>query len=97
MDFNFFQMEELKKQRGGARPNSGRLKKDEVISLIETMDAVKVPEAIWIKLAERIEDGDTNAIKTWLQYRYGMPKQVIDQNNTHTINDFDIKDIVKFE
>ena len=97
MDFNFFHMDEIKKQRGGARANSGRLKKDEVISLIETMDAVKVPEAIWIKLAARIEDGDTNAIKTWLQYRYGMPKQVIDQNNTHTINDFDIKDIVKFE
>lgn len=89
--------EKSKKTRGGARPNSGRLKKDEVISLIETMDLVKVPESVWKKLAERVEDGDTNAIKTWLQYRYGMPKQVIDQNTTHTINDFDIKDIVKFE
>jgi len=89
--------EKAKKTRGGARPNSGRLKKDEVISLIETMDLVKVPESVWKKLAERVEDGDTNAIKTWLQYRYGMPKQVIDQNTTHTINDFDIKDIVKFE
>jgi len=68
-------MDEIKKQRGGARPNSGRLKKDEVITLIETMDAVKVPEAIWIKLAERVEDGDTNAIKTWLQYRYVMPNR----------------------
>lgn len=89
--------EQVKKTRGGARPNSGRMKKDEVISLIETMDLVKVPESVWKKLGERVEDGDTNAIKTWLQYRYGMPKQVIDQNNTHTINDFDIKDIVKFE
>jgi hypothetical protein len=89
--------EQVKKARGGARPNSGRMKKDEVISLIETMDLVKVPENVWKKLGERVEDGDTNAIKTWLQYRYGMPKQVIDQNNTHTINDFDIKDIVKFE
>jgi len=26
-----------------------------------------------------------------------MPKQVVDQNTTHTINDFDIKDIVKFK
>jgi hypothetical protein len=89
--------EKVKKTRGGARPNSGRLKKDELLSLIETMDLVKVPENVWKKLGERVEDGDTNAIKTWLQYRYGMPKQVIDQNTTHTINDFDIKDIVKFE
>jgi hypothetical protein len=89
--------EKVKKQHGGARSNSGRMKKDELLSLIETMDLVKVPENVWKKLGERVEDGDTNAIKTWLQYRYGMPKQVIDQNNTHTINDFDIKDIVKFE
>lgn len=98
MDFNFFHMaDQVKKQRGGARPNSGRMRKDEVISLIESMDLVKVPVDVWNKLAERIEDGDTNAIKTWLQYRYGMPKQVIDQNTTHTLNNFDIKDIVQFE
>jgi hypothetical protein len=89
--------DQVKKQRGGARPNSGRMRKDEVISLIESMDLVKVPVDVWNKLAERIEDGDTNAIKTWLQYRYGMPKQVIDQNTTHTLNNFDIKDIVQFE
>lgn len=89
--------DQVKKQRGGARPNSGRMRKDEVISLIESMDLVKVPGDVWKKLAERVEDGDTNAIKTWLQYRYGMPKQVIDQNTTHTLNNFDIKDIVQFE
>lgn len=88
---------ESKSKRGGARANSGRLKKDEVISLIETMDAISVPESIWEKLAEKVEQGDVNAIKTWLQYRYGMPKQVIDQNNTHTINDFNIKEAFKFK
>ena len=89
--------EKVKKQRGGARPNSGRMKKDEVISLIETMDLVKVPESVWKKLGERVEDGDTNAIKTWLQYRYGMPEQVIGENTTHTVNDFDIEGIGKVE
>jgi len=86
-----------KKARGGARPNSGRMKKDEVISLIETMDAISVPETVWSKLSEKVDQGDVNAIKTWLQYRYGMPKQVIDQNNTHTLNDFDIKEAFKFK
>jgi hypothetical protein len=82
-----------RKNNGGKRANSGRLKKDELISLIETMDAISVPNTVWKALYDKIKDGDTNAIKTWLQYRYGMPKQVIDQNNTHTMNDFDIKGI----
>jgi len=45
--------EEVVKKRGGARPNSGRMKKDEVLSLIETMDAVCVPETVWLKLSEK--------------------------------------------
>jgi len=89
--------EVVKKQRGGARPNSGRLKKDELITLIESMDAVMVPESVWIALSEKIESGDTNAMKTWLQYRYGMPKQIIEQNNTHNINNFNIEDVFKIE
>ena len=89
--------EVVKKQRGGARPNSGRLKKDELITLIESMDAVMIPESVWIALSEKIESGDTNAMKTWLQYRYGMPKQIIEQNNTHNINNFNIEDVFKIE
>ena len=67
-------------KHGGARANSGRLKKDEVISLIETLDAIAVPETVWKMLYAKVLDSDVNAIKLWLQYRYGMPKQVIDQN-----------------
>jgi len=89
--------EVVKKQRGGARPNSGRLKKDELITLIESMDAVMVPEEVWVALSGKIEQGDTNAMKTWLQYRYGMPKQIIEQNNTHNINNFNIEDVFKIE
>jgi hypothetical protein len=83
---------EDKKRHGGARANSGRLKKDDVLSLIDSMDAIAVPDSIW-KALYKAKDGDTNAIKTWLQYRFGMPKQTIDQNNTHSLNDFDIRDL----
>lgn len=69
-----------RKNNGGARPNSGRLKKDEVISLIQTLDAIAVPDTVWKMLYAKVLDSDVNAIKIWLQYRYGMPKQVIDQN-----------------
>lgn len=87
---------EEKKQHGGKRDNSGRLKKDDIISLIETMDAIAVPETVWQMLYAKVLDSDVNAIKTWLQYRYGMPKQVIDQNSNVNINNFDLKEVIKF-
>ena len=88
---------EQKKQRGGARPNSGRLKKDELISLIESMDAVLLPESVWVALSEKVEQKDVNAIKTWLQYRYGMPKQVIDQNTNLNVNEVNLKELLNFD
>jgi hypothetical protein len=67
------------KKRGGARENSGRLKKDELISLIESMDAITIPETVWKMLYAKVLDSDVNAIKLWLSYRYGLPKQTIEQ------------------
>lgn len=71
----------MQNKRGGARPNSGRLKKDEVISLIETMDSVLVPIKVWEELAKKVKEQDVIAIKTWLGYRFGMPTQVVKQTN----------------
>jgi len=85
------------KKHGGARPNSGRLKKDELISLIESMDATLVPEEVWKALSDKVKDKDVNAIKTWLSYRYGMPKQTVDTNTNLTVNDFNLKDVIKFD
>jgi hypothetical protein len=63
---------------GGARPGGGRPPKADEIKLIEQMDAVAVPAKIWAALLDRCENGDTQAIKTWLNYRFGMPRQQID-------------------
>lgn len=79
------------KKHGGARPNSGRLKKDEVLSLIETMDAIAVPDTVWKMLYAKVLDSDVNAIKIWLSYRFGMPKQTIDQKVE--VSNFDISNI----
>ncbi len=70
-----------RKTNGGARPGSGRKPKADEIKLIEQMDAVMVPESVWMALGEKVENGDTQAIKTWLSYRYGMPKQVVESTN----------------
>ena len=81
------------KKHGGKRENSGRLKKDDVISLIEQMDAIAVPKDVWVKLFDKVKENDVQAIKTWLSYRYGMPKQTVDNNTNLTVTDFDITKI----
>jgi hypothetical protein len=67
-----------KENRGGPRPNSGRPPKIQEIKLIEQMDAIAVPEKIWLALLRKCEEGDTQALKLWLAYRLGLPKQQID-------------------
>lgn len=88
-------MEDKRKNNGGARPNSGRLKKDEVISLIESMDAIAVPDTVWKMLYAKVLDSDVNAIKIWLSYRFGMPKQSIDTKVE--VSNFDISKLYDSE
>lgn len=73
-------MEDGRKNNGGNK-NAGRKPKADEIKLIEQMDAVLVPLEVWKALAAKVETGDMLAAKTWLQYRYGMPKQVVEQTN----------------
>jgi len=75
------------KKHGGARENSGRLKKDELFQLLETMDAIGVPKDVFEKLYDKVELGDLKAIELWLKYRLGMPKQMLDVvSNGKTLN-----------
>ena len=68
-------MSDNRKNNGGNK-SAGRKPKADEISMIENMDATKAPVEIWQKLAKKVDEEDVQAIKTWLQYRYGMPKQV---------------------
>ena len=65
-------------QNGGARPGAGRKPKIQEIKLIEQMDAICVPDKIWEALLMKCAQGDTAALKLWLSYRFGLPKQQID-------------------
>jgi len=65
-------------KNGGARIGAGRKPKIEEIKIIEQMDAICVPEQIWNALLMKCSQGDTNALKLWLSYRFGLPKQQID-------------------
>ena len=87
-------MADYRRENGGARPGAGRKPKADEIKLIEQMDAVMVPESVWIALGEKVENGDTQAIKTWLSYRYGMPKQIVEQTNLNVdVKDLDAEEI----
>ncbi len=75
-------MEDGRKNNGGHK-TAGRKKKADEISMIEKMDATLAPVEAWENLADLVKEKDVQAIKTWLQYRYGMPKQVSDVNITN--------------
>jgi len=63
---------------GGKRPGAGRKPKADEIKVIEQMDAIAVPAKAWQALWNKCSEGDVQAIKTWLNYRFGMPKQNLD-------------------
>lgn len=65
---------------GGARPGGGRPPKEDEIKLIESMDAILAPKEAWEALAKLVKDGNVRAVQTWLGYRYGQPKQVVDMS-----------------
>lgn len=69
------------KTHGGARVGAGRKPKAEEIAIAEQMDAIMIPNRVWSALSIKAIEGDVNAIKTWLGYRFGMPKQMIESTN----------------
>jgi len=90
-------MAEDGRKNNGGNKNAGRKPKIDEITLIESMDAVLVPKEAWEKLAIKVKENDVQAIKTWLSYRYGMPKQTVDNNTNLNINDFNLKDVISFD
>jgi hypothetical protein len=74
-------MKEDGRKNNGGNKNAGRKPKADEIRTIETMDAVMAPIEAWQALATKVKDGDVQAQKTWLNYRYGLPKQIVEQTN----------------
>lgn len=75
------------RKNNGGHKTAGRKPKADEIKMIERMDATLAPKEAWEALADKVKEGDTQAIKTWLAYRYGQPKQSVD----HTTNGNEIK------
>jgi hypothetical protein len=63
---------------GGARPGAGRKPKADELNLINTMDSIISPDEVWYKVSQLAMSGDMQALKVWIEYRFGKAKQSVD-------------------
>lgn len=66
---------------------------------LELLDQASTPEEV-VKVIKKLksialEKGDVQAIKLFLEYYLGKPKETIE--NTHSLNNFDIKTIFQVD
>ena len=86
------------KQWGGARENSGRPTKGELLRVRELLDESIEPDLVTQKLRELIENGDYRAIDLYMKYRVGTPTQSIDLNTTGSLDmNFSLNNLITFE
>jgi hypothetical protein len=76
--------------RGGKREGAGRKPKADEQKLIERLSPLD--DIALNALKNAIEEEESWAVKLFMEYRYGKPKQQIENTNTHTFTEgFDIK------
>lgn len=68
-------------KRGGAREGAGRKSKADELKLIERLDNVISSDDALDALKDLIKDRNFNAIKLYFEYRFGKPKEVIENIN----------------
>jgi hypothetical protein len=66
---------------------------------LELLDQASTPEEI-VSVIKKLKEialikGDVQAIKLFLEYYLGKPKETIE--TTHNLNDFNIKELFKFK
>jgi hypothetical protein len=75
-----------KRKFNGGHTNGGRKSKSELIEIATNMDAVLAPKDLWKAIAKQVKKGDSQAAKLWVNYRYGLPKQILDlQTNAKNV------------
>lgn len=94
-------MIDKRKSNGGHSTKATKPDDKRLLTKSELQDAYEnlkpfLPEAI-LQLEKAIKGGEKWAIELWFKYFFGMPKQIIDQNTELNINNFDLKEIIKFK
>jgi len=78
-----------RKNNGGhsTKGKAGRPAKSDELKKLEMMDAVAAPEEVWYKVWELVQSGDMQAVKVWVEHRFGKPKETKDiTTNGNDIN-----------
>jgi len=68
-------------KHGGARQGAGRKPKEKELKIIERLDNVIESEDAIKSLKQLIKDNNFNAIKLYFEYRFGKPKETIENIN----------------
>ena len=78
------------------KPNDLRLStKSDNQKLIENISPFS--EQAHDVLGNAIKGGERWAVELWFKYFYGMPTQTINQSTDLNINDFNLKEVLKFD
>lgn len=90
-------MDKRKNNGGNSTKSSGVDKRKN--KYLELLDQASTPEEV-VKVIKKLksialEKGDVQAIKLFLEYYLGKPKETIE--NTHSLNNFDIKTIFQVD
>ena len=95
------QGEEVKKTRGGARPNAGRKSvaseqrvNDIFLSALKSLKSVDTDDEAKIEFAKDLYTSQRGQIFI-AEHLFGKPKETVE--TTHNVNNFDIRDIFKIE
>lgn len=82
---------------GGARKGAGRKPKIDELKLIERLDNLIDSDEVIKKMKQLIEDDNYNALKLYMEYRFGKPKEKLDitTNNESLNTDLDYSKLSK--
>jgi hypothetical protein len=94
-------MKDKRTDNGGHSTKAVRPDDKRLMTKSELQDAYEnlkpfLPEAI-LQLETAIKAGERWAVELWFKYYFGMPKQTVDSNTNLTVNDFNLKDVIKFD
>ena len=73
------------RKHGGKREGAGRKPKIDELALIERLDNIIDSNEAIEKLKELIQDNNFPALKLYIEYRFGKPKETI-ENINHNFN-----------
>lgn len=89
-----FSIMDKRKNNGGARKGAGRKPKAEEVAFIERLDNIIDSDDAIKELKGLISEKNFNAIKLYLEYRFGKPKETI-ENINHNFNQELTKEDIK--